>query len=96
MTPGILYSFPNVSPSLWAKIQAAAEQRFGVAFSGSSGSVSKDGITVAYTYTPSTQVATVQVVKRGFLDPDEADLDEDLRVWFEQQINLSPTGNVAS
>jgi hypothetical protein len=84
--PGPVHTYDNVSVADWGKLSAAAEEKFGVAFTGNLGVVEKDGVQLAYRYDPATETATANILHRGMLDPSEHTLDKDLDEWVSSVI----------
>ena len=79
--PGPIHQYKNVSAADWDKLSAAAEEKFGVAFTGDLGTIQKDGVELTYAYNSAAMTATAQILKRRFLDPSEDTLDRELDEW---------------
>ena len=76
----ITQTFPNITPTRWADIQALFSQKTGVAITGDSGTGQDQGIHFRWAYADETLTVTVLSVP-WYLPVNEADVVNQFSTW---------------
>ena len=69
-------NFPNITPARWQEICTAVSAK-GFTITGNSGSGSKSGVTIQYTYVPDSQLLEL-VISREWYDPSIQSIEAEL------------------
>jgi hypothetical protein len=76
--------FKGITPEQYAKLAARA-QAAGIPLSGNSGTATKFGVEVSWSYSPEAQELTIQVLQTPFF-LNAADVDAKIRSLVEQNL----------
>lgn len=84
--PLAVLTMDGITPDRFSRLQAAAEQFFGTALTGTSGTASKEGVTASYAYDAAKQELVFNVLHEDWLAArleGPTKLQNDLLAWVD-------------